>query len=78
MKIETVTGQVYEIAVDNSWTVGDLNEAIFDLVQVPSDKQRLKFEGNQLCPSRSDVPLSTYGITNDSKITLQGKLRGGE
>ncbi len=77
MKIETVTGQMYEIAVDDSWTIRDLNEAIFDLAQIPADKQRLKFEGTQLCLSRSDAPLSAYGIGNDAKITLQGKLRGG-
>ncbi len=77
MKIESVTGKMYEVALDDSWTVKDLNEAIFDLAHIPVDKQRLKFEGNELCPSRSDLTLSTYGMTNDSKITLQCKLNGG-
>ncbi len=28
MKIQTVTGQVFEVTIDDSWTVRDLNEAV--------------------------------------------------
>jgi hypothetical protein len=76
MKIKTAAGQVYTVNVEDSWTVKDLNEAIVDLVHIPADKQNIQYNGQTLCTSRN-VPLSEYGIANDTEVMLMGKLKGG-
>lgn len=78
MKILTAAGQAYSVTVDDSWTVRDLNEAITEIVHIPVDKQHLQYRGRDLCCTRTDLPLSHYGIANDAELMLLGKLKGGK
>jgi hypothetical protein len=68
----TVThrSQSYNLNVDATATVQDLQERLSELTEVPAHLQKLLYKGKKNSPP--DASLQSAGIVNGTKVTLLG------
>jgi len=72
--VKTLTGKTLTIPVNNSSTVRDLKNSIWDMEGIPSDQQRIIFSGKQLEDERT---MREYGVMPEASLFLVLMLRGG-
>jgi ubiquitin C len=72
--IKTLQGKTITLDVSDSDKIGDIKDKIRDIEGIPSDQQRLVFNGKQLEDGNT---IADYGIQADSSIHLVLRLRGG-
>ena len=72
--VRTLTGLVIPIWAHASQTVQEVKEEIKKVEGIPSDQQRLLFQGHNLEDSRT---LSDYNVQKADTIHLVLRLRGG-
>ncbi|KAI9447275.1 hypothetical protein BJY52DRAFT_1216311 [Lactarius psammicola] len=72
--VKTLTEKVVTCVVAPNWDVLTLKRIIGAKEVIPSDQQRLIFDGRQLSDAST---LSSYNIQNGSTVLLVLKLRGG-
>eukprot|EP00049_Salpingoeca_infusionum_P008740 m.143993 g.143993 ORF g.143993 m.143993 type:complete len:190 (-) comp14109_c0_seq7:2704-3273(-) len=61
----------YEVTVDDECTVGDLQQVIAEQIDVPVDRQKLLFKGQNLHRT-PEKPLKACKVKNKSKLMLIG------
>ena len=69
-----MTGKIFTIHASPSDTISTIKVKIKDKEGVPTDQQRLVFDGKQL---EDRFTVSDYKIENDSVVHLVLRLRGG-
>lgn len=69
-----LTEKKISIKANPSDTVENVKEEIYDIEGIATDSQRFICDWRQL---EDDKQLSYYGITNESKIYVVQRLRGG-
>ncbi|KAI1419500.1 hypothetical protein F5Y12DRAFT_777565 [Xylaria sp. FL1777] len=72
--VVTLTGGINHIQCSRTDTIDSLKESIQDLEGIPTDEQRLIFNGKQLEDGRT---LSDYNVEKNSVIHMVLRLRGG-
>lgn len=71
---KSVTGKTITLEVEPCETVDSVKDKIFDKESIPSDAQRLVFEGRQL---HDDLTLADCNIMKESTLHVLLRLRGG-
>ena len=72
--VETLTGKTFTLAVTSWMSIAEVKGLIQDKEGIPSDQQRLVFDGKQLEDGRL---LREYKIEPKSTVHLVLRLRGG-
>jgi ubiquitin len=72
--IKTLQGKTMPMEVLDTDTVGSIKAKITEKEGIPSDQQRLVFNGKQL---EDNMTIKDYNITDDSSIHLVLRLKGG-
>ena len=72
--IQTLTNKKIEIFVNSNDKVKTIKDKIQEKEGIPPDQQHLVFSGNRL---GDDNFISDYNITDNSKVHLVLRLRGG-
>ncbi len=72
--IKTLTGKVSDITLSANSSVDELNNQITSSMGIPSDEQKIIFNGKKL----EEGLVSNYGITEESCIYLVVDIEGGK
>ena len=72
--VQTLTGKIISLETEPSGTIFEVKSKVQEKEGIPTDQQRLIFDGTQLEDNRT---IADYNIQEKSKLVLLLRLRGG-